>query len=270
MTTRARNYCFTLNNYTEEEETSIQGVECKYIVYGREIGAEGTAHLQGLIVFKNPRTFSAVKAIQERAHWEVCRSVPASIVYCKKDGNIYEDGEPPQKNGGDSQAQRAIKNKRLMTIPLEELVASGELAANQVPIIKKARVILAQEHKPYQHDSTRGVWIYGPPGVGKTHRAREYPGSMYIKAQNKWFDGYEGEENIVIDDFDTKGECLSHYMKIWSDKWSCSGEIKGGTVHLQHRRLIVTSNYHPCQIWTVDGVLCSAIERRFEIIHIEE
>jgi len=267
---RARTYCFTLNNYTEVEEQDVQQWTCEYLVYGREKGEEGTPHLQGCIKFKEKKSLAQMKKLQPRAHWETCRSVQASTVYCKKDGDVFEKGTPPQKNGGDSQQERAEKNKRLMTISLEELVESGELALTQVPLVKKARVILAQEHKPYQHDSTRGIWIYGPPGVGKTHRAREYEGTIYIKAQNKWFDGYEGEDNIVIDDFDTKGECLSHYMKIWSDKWSCSGEIKGGTVHLQHKRLIVTSNYHPCQIWTVDAVLCAAIERRFEIIHIEE
>jgi ATP-dependent 26S proteasome regulatory subunit len=27
--------------------------------------------------------------------------------------------------------------------------------------------------EPYNHHTTRGVWIYGPPGTGKTHWARE-------------------------------------------------------------------------------------------------
>lgn len=268
--TRSRSFCFTLNNYTEEEERYIQTWECDYLVYGREKGEEGTPHLQGLVKLKNAKSFASMKKLQPRAHWEVCKSVPASIVYCKKDGDIFEKGIPPQKNGGDSQAERAIKNKRLATGDLQELLDNGEISITQIPLLKKARTILAQEQKPYQHDNVRGIWIYGPPGIGKTHRAREYPGEIFIKSQNKWFDGYEGQETIVLDDFDTKGECLSHYIKIWSDKWSCSGEIKGGTVHLQHKRFIITSNYHPCQIWSQDAVLSAAIERRFEIIHLEE
>lgn len=36
---------------------------------------------------------------------------------------------------------------------------------------------------------------------------------------------------------------LGHYLKIWADKWACTGEVKGGTVPLCHHRFVVTSNY---------------------------
>jgi hypothetical protein len=35
---------------------------------------------------------------------------------------------------------------------------------------------------------------------------------------------------------------LGHYLKIWADKYPCTGEIKGATVQLKHHRFIVTSN----------------------------
>jgi len=195
--------------------------------------------------------------------------VQASIVYCRKDGDVFEKGVEPEKNGGDKVSERANKNKRLREVPLEELVRTGEVAITQIPMIKKARVILDQEGAPYEHDSVRGIWIWGQPGTGKTHQAREY-GDSYIKAQNKWFDGYIGQENIVLDDFDKQGVMLGHYLKIWSDKWHCTGEIKGGTVNLRHKRFIVTSNYHPDELWTDDCSMLEAIMRRFQIIKKEK
>lgn len=36
---------------------------------------------------------------------------------------------------------------------------------------------------------------------------------------------------------------LGHYLKIWADHYSCSGEVKGGTIPLFHKKLIITSNY---------------------------
>lgn len=260
---RSRSYVFTLNNYTKEEELYVQGLECVYLVYGREVGKSGTPHLQGFIKFRNGRSESTVRKLLPRAHVEVCRDVERAIQYSKKDGDCFEKGVEPQKNGGDKAVEIAEKNKRLREAPLEELVRTGELSLNQVPIIKKARVILDQENSLYEHDQVRGVWIYGPPGTGKTHLARSY-GDVYLKAQNKWFDGYTGQATIVLDDFDSQGSCLGHYLKIWADKWSCTGEIKGGTVNLQHRKFIVTSNYHPSELFE-DKQMLDAILRRFEL-----
>lgn len=67
---------------------------------------------------------------------------------------------------------------------------------------------------------------------------------------------------VVLDDLDKQGVCLSHYLKIWLDRYPSYGEIKGGTVPLNYNLFIITSNYLPSDLWPEDAVLCSAIERR--------
>lgn len=86
---RARRFCFTLNNWNQIEYDSMsqyfESNGCFYIV-GKEVGAEGTPHLQGYVEFKNQKDMTALKKINNRAHWEVAKGTrDQNITYCSKD-----------------------------------------------------------------------------------------------------------------------------------------------------------------------------------------
>ena len=72
-----------------------------------------------------------------------------------------------------------------------------------------------------------------------------------MKAQNRWFDGYSSEPVIIIDDLDETFAIsgLTNRLKIWADKYGCTGEVKGSQIPLHHEILIVTSNKSPEEIW---------------------
>ena len=88
MTSKTRGYCFTLNNYTDDEEQQLQqlGRQVQYLVYGRERGGEAnTPHLQGYIHFNSPTSFNRAKELLPRAHVERRRgTIDQAIEYCKK------------------------------------------------------------------------------------------------------------------------------------------------------------------------------------------
>ena len=70
---RARGWCFTINNYTELDEHVVfeMAQYAKYVVCGRENGSEnGTPHLQGFVYFDTLKSFKQVKEIHSTAHWE--------------------------------------------------------------------------------------------------------------------------------------------------------------------------------------------------------
>ena len=81
---RAAAWCYTLNNYTEEESEALWK-EGTYQIQGYEKGSEGTPHIQGYIEFKNAKRLSTLKKINPRIHWEIRRgNQKAAIQYCKK------------------------------------------------------------------------------------------------------------------------------------------------------------------------------------------
>ena len=129
---------------------------------------------------------------------------------------------------------------------------------------------IAKDHMKVEGeaDDCKGVWIYGPSGAGKSRYARDHYAPLYQKLCNKWFDGYQQEENILIEDIDPKvGEHLAYHIKLWADRYHAPGETKGGMVALKHQKLIITSQYLPEEIWA-DEATREAINRRFKKIKI--
>ena len=100
---RAKYWCFTLNNYTPETidrlSLPLEGVE--YLIYGKEIGASGTPHLQGTVCFQSRRRLQQVITTIGQAHCTVTRYLSQSIEYCKKDGDFIEVGAPPTTKKGE-------------------------------------------------------------------------------------------------------------------------------------------------------------------------
>lgn len=92
--TRTQYWCFTLNNYTPENESEVQAIDCKYLCYGREVGESGTRHLQGYIEFSSRKRLDTVRRLfGGRAHWEPRRGTAGQANdYCTKDGDVFQKG----------------------------------------------------------------------------------------------------------------------------------------------------------------------------------
>lgn len=270
MAERSRNFCFTINNYTEDVFDSIIDTDCKYIICGKEKGDSGTPHLQGFIVFKNQKTLSALKKINSSAHWEIARGTPAqNRVYCTKDNDFCERGELPmdQKAKGDSEKERWAHILKLTeagdwdTLKLEYPEVYGQKLKNLEYIHKKRPRDLSTIQGDMTHE-----WIVGETGCGKSRKAREDSPGAYIKNPNvKWWDGYNGEEVVIIDDFDKYQVGQGGDMKRWLDRYAFQAEFKGGMEMIRPRKIVVTSQYTPQEIWE-DNKTVDAIMRRVKLI----
>lgn len=98
-TVRGRSFCFTLNNYSEQEYEDLKewAQGHKYII-GKEVGKEGTSHLQGYIYTKNPIRLSTLLKINKRIHWEKAKgNIQQNLDYCSKDGEYETNFKPKTK-----------------------------------------------------------------------------------------------------------------------------------------------------------------------------
>lgn len=95
-------WCFTLNNYTDDEYNAIHALlsdqsTVTFGIVGKETGENGTPHLQGFVIFKRTHRFGRVRAkLGARCHIEQTRgSTDQNRTYCSKDGNFVEFGTAP-------------------------------------------------------------------------------------------------------------------------------------------------------------------------------
>ena len=111
------------------------------------------------------------------------------------------------------------------------------------------------------------AWYWGKSERGKTHAAyHEYPKAYRKIASNKWWDSYQGENEVIIDDFDKAHHYMGYNLKIWGDRYCFQAEVKGSSIYIRPKVIIVTSNYHPSMIWEDPSTL-EPILRRFKIVH---
>lgn len=103
---RAKNWAFTLNNYTDDDVRRLSSGhdQVSYLVFGREIAETGTPHLQGFVQFRRKLSLAAAKRIiSQRANMSVARNVHAAAEYCKKDDeNFVEIGSLGEGRGSRS------------------------------------------------------------------------------------------------------------------------------------------------------------------------
>lgn len=275
---RLRNWCFTTNNPTcmgEDYATAARTHEhFRYMVYQGE--NNGTHHLQGYIEFSRPVRFNTVKSLLGgNPHIEPrMGSRTQAQQYCMK-SDTRVAGEGPWEYGTFSDRQgRRTDMDDAMTI-LQDSRSLREVALNHRATFcrysKGMQHWLAVTAEPRRYDEQPEILLfYGPPGAGKTRRAYEiYPDLFSKPLDANWWDGYEGQETVLIDDFAGRA---SHYRLDSTlrmlDRYPFDCPIKGSYVPLQAMRIIVTTNIHPRLWFDWDNreVQFYALSRRFTAV----
>lgn len=264
----AKRWTWTLNNpeppEIEKLETSTEHYQ--YIIWLKEVGKEGTPHLQGYVEFKaRLRLGGAKKILGDRVHLEPSiADAKTNINYCTKTLNTvdgtddgFEWGTPMQQ--GHRSDLDAVRNE----------AANGGMRA-VVAKYNSQQIRVAEKFLEY-HEEMRDspitvLWFHGDSGTGKSRTARQYMIDhnidFYTKNDvSKWWTGYDGQEGVIIDDFRSSWWPLTEMLRIL-DRYECKLETKGGHRQLLATTIIVTSAFAPKNCYYGCGEAINQLVRR--------
>lgn len=269
-------WVFTCNNFNQEHVDSVRKLKTNYVVCGKEVGKEGTPHLQGFLYLTSRRTHTAMKKSLP-GFWMEPKSEHSTyaeaIAYCTKDGDFHEEGTPPKEReaAGSREADRWDAAR--------EDAKAGAFDSIPSDIYMRYRSTIHAMYADTQQlsgqvgevDHLDSEWIWGAPGCGKSRKVRDENPDLYVKNANKWFCGYPVGASIpvLIDDLDKSHECLGYYLKIWGDRYPFKAEVKNSSLFIRPSKVLITSNYPPEEIFQ-DAALCAAIRRRYKVTHMHK
>lgn len=125
--------------------------------------------------------------------------------------------------------------------------------------------------KDKPRDFATEVHVYwGVTGSGKTKKVFDENSDVWVHAEGMWFDGYEGQEHVLFDDFHGGVFKLPYLLKLL-DRYPMRVPIKGGFVQWKPKKIFITSNLDP-KVWFSNAhpEHVAALERRFtEVIHFQ-
>lgn len=244
-----------------------------YYVLGLETcPTTGRLHIQGYFQLMRPQRMSYIRQhLWDTAHYEPAVGTPdQNAAYCKKDNDWEEWGVAMQITHGGARNQKTDWSEAIALSKKGEL---SELESKHPRVFflhyTTVKTIMKDyQLRPPESANTRGVWIWGEAGSGKSRFARTVYNPHYAKMANKWFDGYQDEPYIILDDVGPdQAKSLPYHLKIWTDRYPFVAEIKNGSKMISPRGFIITSQYAIESLFA-DAETRDALLRRCTVIHI--
>lgn len=217
----------------------------RYMCRGRETCPKtGRIHYQGWIQFVNKKRMGGVKKIMgsKSLHLEPCMgSEHQNDKYCKKDGDWWEKGVfKCQGQRTDMEAiKKAIDDEESMKVIADDHF--GDYIRYHKGF--EAYRALVQKAKAKEFRKVEVEVLWGRTGTGKTREGMKQAGYKIEGSEMEWWDGYEGEQTILIDEYDSQVS-LPRLLNIL-DGYQLRLPIKGGFTYARWTKVIITSNIDP-------------------------
>ncbi len=279
MAMSTKNWVFTIQLSQDEDgcydvEIPRRWPSVQYAVWQLEVAKTGQHHLQGYVVFSGTKTLVQVKKVDDKAHWEPRKGTHTEARdYCQKEetreDGPWEVGKPPiDKGTGKGSTVMAMKDGIDAGMTEKELWAEYFGMMSHMSRAMREYRMITQPPRAWQ---TRLEVYWGPPGTGKSVRARNRGGdeAYWLRKPSPggqiWFDGYTGQKSVIIDEF--YGWIPIDLWCRMVDRYPLLVDTKGGAVSFCARRIIITSNVAPSSWWKKaqdGGPIWAAVQRRLQ------
>lgn len=244
LTDWVRSICWTLNNPSENGGSAlIEFLDDRagYYCFGRETGDSGTFHWQGYAEFKSSTRGSLLMGEKRPCNWHVerrCGSQEEAIAYCNKGGAFTERGD---KNAQGARTDLGRAQSIAAEGGLRELSKSCSYQQYCAGKVYLTHNEVKRTERPYV------AYITGPSGAGKSRMAWDWmcaaglEDDVYWKKDSTvWWDGYDGQQGIIIDDFRDDWWELTYLLSLL-DWMPHQIQVKGAMRQIRAERVYITS-----------------------------
>lgn len=298
---KARNFVLTnFNTQKYEDWKNLTDDRIRLLSYQLESTKAGKVHIQGYLEVYGPMSFSGVKKLLGDNKMTVKqRNGPRmnAYMYTKKEETPWWETNYPQWIGhggripGTSHHQiGTFSNRQGERTDIQRVVDMVEAGATETEIALKypreyikfgaginrllsvrARA-LRGKHRP-----VKVIVRWGDTRTGKTRKAKDEHSYQKVftpvwNGTKFWFDGYQGEPVLQINEVDTLGWTTKQFQDL-TDNYIQLLEYKGGVTASNWHTIVLTSNVSPAQWWdgyasVPQAVEDSIIERIDEVEHM--
>jgi hypothetical protein len=268
---QSKRFTFTLNNFTDAEYKSLEDAfhlkKVSYVLFAKEVGSQGTPHLQGYLEVTKKKTFNGIRKALEipRLALMVAKgNAKENLAYCSKENSPLVFGAP------------MIQGERTDIALVKDLIDQGKSMIEVANTDFKTYVRFKRSLEGYRtmvqnkttYEKPKVVCNLGKTGTGKSRFVYDNHEieSIWSWTDKHWFDNYELHEVALFDDFDGSDFSFRFLLRVL-DRYPIQVPVKGGFVAWRPKVIYFTTNVHPKhwfpaqKLEDVEGLL-----RRFDLI----
>lgn len=293
-------FCFTSYERTDLPEIDIPFESITYIVFQKEVTKTNLVHWQGYCHMKKKTTLGSIKKQFKMNTMHIEKAfgtIEKNRAYCTKIdtriGDVFEWGDPfhnTNENVIDNRTKRTVDKRKdddlhdRMTSDVQFGMGYDDFVNkyyNEKPKwfnnVNTKDVFSARDSEGHRFWKPVVFYFYGDKGTGKSHLSNVLCSNsfqnikgIYEKDDFMWWEDYNGQDVIVIDDFYGGNVTWTQLLRLL-DRKHCRVEKKGSKANILAKYIFITANGPYDNLYlklreSHPNIDIGALERRLEYI----